>query len=171
MKVTLFMAISINGYVTGQSDDTEWVKDTDALYQIIADKGACVMGRRTYDECVKYNAFPYKNALNIVLTHDPRLLSQSSGQTMFVSNSPAEILKLISQQGHKELLIVGGGQINSQFLSAGLIDEIILDVHPIIIDGGIKLFEDSFPRLNLEYVDSKPLTNGLVQIHYRVNNI
>lgn len=165
------MAVSINGFVTGENDDTDWVKDTDALYQIIAEKGACVMGRRTYDECVKYNAFPYKSALNIVLTHDPQLISQTSDQAMFVNNSPAEILELISQRGHQELLVVGGGQINSQFLSAGIIDEIILDVHPIIIDAGIKLFADKFPRLNLEYLDSKPLTNGLVQIHYRVNNI
>lgn len=168
MKITLFMAISVNGYVTGQKDDTEWVKDTEALYQIIAAKSACIMGRRTYDECIKYDAFPYKNALNIVMTHDSALLTQSTDNALFTNKSIPEIIELLTKQGHRELLVVGGGQINSQFLSASLIDEIILDVHPIIIDKGIRLFEDSFPRLNLELLNSQKLNDGIVQLRYKV---
>ena len=162
------MATSINGYVTGQDDDTDWVKDTEALYQIIAEKKVCVMGRRTYDECMKFNAFPYKNALNIVMTHDQKLLDQSIRQVIFTSNSPAGVLELAQSKGYQELLVIGGGLVNAQFLSSNLIDEIIIDIHPIIIDSGIKLFEDVFPRSNLELIESKKLTEGIVQNRYIV---
>ena len=162
------MATSINGYVTGQDDATDWVKDTEALYQIIAEKKVCVMGRRTYDECMKFIAFPYKNALNIVMTHDQKLLDQSIHQVIFTSNSPAGVLELAQSKGYQELLVIGGGLVNAQFLSSNLIDEIIIDIHPIIIDSGIKLFEDVFPRSNLELIESKKLTEGIVQNRYIV---
>lgn len=162
------MATSINGYITGRDDDTEWVKDTEILYKIIADKGVCVMGRRTYDESVKYNAFPYQNALNIVVTHDQNLLSKSTDNVIFTQASLPDIIKLVQVKGHTEILLVGGGKLNAEFLAAGLIDEIMIDIHPIIIDHGIKLFEGNFPRVNLELIDTQKLKDGMVQNKYRV---
>jgi len=168
MKVTLFMATSINGYIAGKNDDTEWVKDFEALYQIISNKKVCVMGRRTYDECVKFNAFPYKNALNIVMTHDRKLLDQSTPDAIFTTSNPVEVLKLVESKGYQELLVIGGGHINSRFLSVNLIDEVIIDIHPIIINEGIRLFENTFPRTNLELMESTVLTDGMVQNKYKV---
>jgi dihydrofolate reductase len=170
MKVTLFMATSINGYVTGQNDDTEWVKDTEILYTIIKEYGACVMGRRTYEESAKYNAFPYKGALNVVVTHDQQLISGSTEGATFTNSSPAELVKLLESKGYEKLLVVGGGNLNSQFLSAGLINEVIIDIHPLVIEKGVKLFEDVFPRTSLELISSQTLTDGIVQNHYKVTN-
>ena len=168
MKVTLFMATSINGFVTGENDDTDWVKDTNLLAGIIREKGACLMGRRTYDICLQYNDFPFKNALNIVVTHDQKLINQSTDEAIFTSLLPDELFKKIENMGHSELIILGGGQINSLFLRANLIDEIIIDVHPLIIDKGIQLFAGVFPRVNLELISSKTLSDGMVQNRYRV---
>ncbi len=168
MQTTLSMAISINGYITGQSDDTDWVKDTEALYKIIADHDACIMGSRTYVEAKKFDAFPYKGALNIVLTHDRKLIEQTTADVIFTASSMGQIITELEDRGLSKLIVIGGGNINSQFLTGGLIDEIILDIHPIIIDKGIKLFENDFPRVDLELVDSRALPNGLVQNHYKV---
>lgn len=162
------MAISINGYVTGQNDDTDWVKDTDILYQTIHDYDACVMGSRTYVEAKKFNAFPYKGAINIVLTHDPELIKQSTTEIIFTDATLGQIMTQLEDRGFSRLIVIGGGKTNAQFLSAGLIDEIIIDIHPIIIDQGIKLFEDIFPRVNLELIDSQKLSDGLVQNKYKV---
>lgn len=162
------MATSINGFVAGENDDTDWVKDIDALYKIIAEKKVCVMGRRTYDECMKFNAFPYKNALNIVMTHDKNLLNKSVPNSIFTNSNPTEVFQLLQSKGYEELLIIGGGHINSQFLAAGLIDDIIIDVHPIIIDNGVQLFEDIFPRVQLQLVETLTLNDGIVQNHYQV---
>ncbi len=168
MKTTLFMATSLNGYVAGKDDDTDWVKDTEILYKLVADKGVCVMGRRTYEDCMKYNVFPYKNALNIVITHDQNLISTSTDEVIFTDKSPLDVSKLVEEKGFHEMIVMGGGKTNAQFLASKIIDEIIIDIHPIILETGVRLFEDTFPLTNLELIESKLLSDGMVQIKYRV---
>lgn len=168
MKTTLFMAVSINGYVAGQNDDTDWVKDTALLAKIIKEYGACVMGRRTYDICLHYNDFPFKNALNVVMTHDNTLINKSTGTEIFTDKGASEVIKIIEEKGIQQMIVLGGGNINGQFLSSSLIDEIIIDIHPLILNTGIKLFGDDFPRTNLELIESKVLTDGMVQNRYKV---
>lgn len=170
MKTILFMATSINGYVTGKNDDTDWVKDTEILYKLISDIGVCLMGKRTYKESVKYNAFPYKNAVNIVMTHDNELIAKSNDTEIFTSGDPITILQLVEKLGKDQVVVIGGGNINSQFLASGLIDEIIIDTHPIIIEEGIRLFEESFSRTNLELIETNKLSDGIVQNRYKVLN-
>lgn len=54
------------------------------------------------------------------------------------------------------------------YLLAGLIDEVFLSVHPLILGDGIKLFEGAETDIKLEFLDQKELGEGLVQLHYRV---
>ena len=162
------MAITINGYIADTHDDTEWVKDIEALNSAISECGVVVMGRRTYDECIKYDAFPCKGALNIVLTQDPMLLKKSSTDVLFSNSSPKEVVTLAEKKGFKKLLVIGGGHINGSFLKDGLIDEIILDIHPLIMAKGIHLFESDFPNKNLELVSHKEINDQIIQIKYKV---
>jgi dihydrofolate reductase len=168
MKVTLFMAVSINGYVAGPDDYTDWVKDTQILAEIIREKGACLMGRRTYDICLAYNDFPFKNALNVVITHDKNLITKSTSTEIFTDTNLSDLILDLEGRGKKELVVLGGGNINTLFLKDKLIDEIIVDVHPIILSSGTKLFENIFPSVNLEFLATKSLDSGMVQIKYRV---
>lgn len=168
MKTTLLMAMTVNGFVTGPHDDTEWVKDIDALYKMTVDAGIAIMGKRTYEECVKYNAFPYKGALNIVMTHDTQLLTKSAGEVIFTDATPHEVLQLVKQKDFDHALIIGGGHINASFLNAGLIDEIIVDIHPLILTGGIRLFEGDIRDQALELMGYKQMNDGILQATYRV---
>ncbi len=168
MKVTLLMAITINGYIAGKDDDTDWVKDLEALNKTIADFGVIVMGKRTYEECMKYNVFPYKGALNIVMTHDQNLLAKTETNAMFSDLPPTNILAIAEKKGFAKLLIIGGGHVNGSFLKDDLIDEIILDIHPMIMAMGIHLFESDFPYKNLDLVDFKEINDKLLQVRYNV---
>ena len=168
MKVTLLMAITINGFIADPHDDTDWVKDLDALKKTITEFGIIVMGKRTYDECMKYHVFPYEGAINIVMTHDNSLLSQSTENTIFSNKSPKEIIQLAEEKGFDSLLIIGGGHINGSFLKEEFIDEIILDVHPMIMAKGIKLFEDEFDYKNLELVSHEEMNDQILQVKYKV---
>ncbi len=168
MKVTLLMAITINGFIASPDDDTEWVKDLDALYKTIAEFGIIVMGKRTYNECVKYNVFPYKGAINIVMTHDKELLGKQMDNAVFTDKSPLEVVQLAKKKNFDKLLVIGGGHVNGAFLKAGLIDEIVLDVHPMIMAKGIKLFEDEFEYQNLELVSHEEINDQILQVRYKV---
>lgn len=162
------MAITVNGYIAGTDDDTDWVKDMDALKKTIKEFGIVVMGRRTYDECLKYDVFPYPDALNVVLTHDKTLLKQSSPSVIFSDALPAGILELAQKKGFEKVLVIGGGHINGSFIKAGLIDEVVLDIHPLIIADGIRLFESEFAYQKLELVSQKQINDQILQVTYKV---
>ncbi len=168
MTVTLLMATTVNGYITGLNDDTDWVKDFEALYQTVAEFGVVVMGRRTYDESVKYDAFPYKGALNIVMTRDPELLKKSADRVLFEELSPAEVLELVKDRGFEKLLLIGGGHLNGSFLKEHLINEVVLDIHPLLLSEGIKVCEGQFPDQKLELVDSKVINDQILQVRYKL---
>lgn len=58
--------------------------------------------------------------------------------------------------------------MNSSFLKERLIDEIYLDVEPIILSNGIKLFADAEFESKLELIEIKKISKDEVQLHYKV---
>ena len=66
------------------------------------------------------------------------------------------------------MLLIGGANTNQQFLEAGLIDEIVLSVHPLVIGRGLKLFGEFANQVNLQLVSTAAFNNELVQIVYKV---
>lgn len=168
MKVTLYMAISADGFIAKKDDDTDWVSDTDWKFfsKMVKDSGCIVMGRRTYE--VSSEDFPYDCDLNIVLTSNKKLHSKSNGKALFTNKTPKELMKFVKNKGFNKLLVIGGGKLNTSFLKAGLIDEIYLSVHPLILGEGIKLFEGGEVFKKLKLVGVKKLKEGLVQLHYKL---
>lgn len=167
MTITLLMATSINGFIAGPNDDTEWIKDFELLNSTIADYGVVIYGKRTYDECVKYEVFPYPKALNVVLTHDKELLnSAAADQILFTDAQPEEILVELKSRGFDQALLIGGGHLNASFLQKGLVDEIILDIHPYLLSEGIKLIEGQVAAKDLELQEFKQLHDQILQVRY-----
>ena len=84
------------------------------------------------------------------------------------ATSPKKALALAKARGFGKVLIAGGGQTSGAFLKAGLIDEIFLTVHPLILGEGIKVFEAIKSKKDLRLIDTKKLGEGLVQLHYKI---
>lgn len=169
MKVILYMAISVDGYIAKKNNNTDWVCDTDwdVFSKMVKDAGCIVMGRKTYE--VSGDDFPYDCDLNIVMTRNEDLVSKSSTKVVFTNKRPHEIVELAKEKGFDNLLVIGGGKLNATFLNAKLIDEIYLSVHPKIFGDGIKLFDRGEFDVDLQFLGQKELENGLIQLHYKVN--
>jgi len=101
------------------------------------------------------------------ITKNKQLLREDK-QCLFTNKQPGEIIKLVEDKGYKQLLIIGGGRTNSLFLKNNLINEIYLDVHPLILSQGIKLFGDEEFKIDLDLMDSQQLGSGLTLLHYKV---
>jgi len=167
MKVTLYMAISIDGFIAKKDGDSDWVSPVDSanFEQKIKEKGCIIVGRRTFDQ-YRGDLYPVKNVLNIVLTSSS---SQKSGEdNVAYAQSPSEAVKIAQEKGHEQALLIGGGTTNGLFLKEYIIDEVFLSVHPLILGDGIKLFEKVETDIKLELLDQKELGEGLMQLHYRV---
>ena len=101
MKVQLYMATSADGYIATKSGDSSWVSESDweRFSQMIKDAKVMVMGKRTYEVCVGEETFPFENALNIVATHDKKLLSNpTTDSTFFTDRTPSEIVTYVKEK-------------------------------------------------------------------------
>jgi dihydrofolate reductase len=169
MKTILYMGITINGYIAKEDGNSEWTSDEDlkGFYNHSRDAGNIVMGRNTYAAAMKSGYFPFPDALNVVVTHEA--MENTWGDRVLITDgSPKEIVALLEQKGFETLFLAGGGQLNTSFINEHLIDEIYLDVEPLLFGRGIKIFADADFEVDLELIEVKKLNAQTVQLHYRV---
>src|SRR5260221_3667278 len=131
MKVTLIAAISMNGKITSSGDagPQQWASKEDQQFFAgqIEQNNFLVMGRKTYQ-----NAKPFMrlrpNKLRIVMTRNPERYQREvvPGQLEFRQDSPLALVSEMEKQGFQEMLLLGGGEVNTAFLQSGLVNEMLL---------------------------------------------
>ncbi|HKH39412.1 MAG TPA: dihydrofolate reductase family protein [Rubrobacter sp.] len=89
-----------------------------------------------------------------------------NNSTLIGGNVAEEIDKLKRQPG-KDIGISGSGTLVRSLLQKNLLDELRLMVHPIVVGSGRRLFEEGGDRKELELVDSKTFSTGVVYLTYR----
>ena len=169
MKVILYMATSVNGNITSGESDSDWVDKADWKYfnKTTKNAGVMIMGSETYKQFE--NDFPQNQALNVVLTKKKNLLGKKIDGAIFTDKSPKEVIKMLSQNGYKKACFIGGETLNTSIIKENLVDEIYIDIHPLLIGDGKKLFgsiKGLFKKLKLLEVNK--LNKGLILLHYRV---
>ena len=165
MKVFLYNAISLDGFIAGIDDDTSWVNDDDAYFKEANKAGAVITGRKTYDPGGEEYTVP--DCKNYVYTSEPEKYI-SKNQVKFISGSPESVLEQVAKDGYKTVLVVGGGEANRSFLGSNLIEELILDIHPVFVNKGTKLFGEKELQIKIELLSTKQLDHGVVQNRYKV---
>ena len=170
MKTILYMGISANGYIAKADGNSEWTSDEDlkGFYKQSKKAGNIIMGRNTYLVASQYGYFPFPDSLNVVVSHE-QIENKWGDDVMVTDKSPKEILATLEQKGFKTAFLAGGGQLNTSFAKEGLIDEIYLDVEPLILGRGIKIFADADLEFWLELIDFKKLNSNTIQLHYKIN--
>jgi dihydrofolate reductase len=160
----------------------ERTADDELVSRGIASTGAVIMGRRMFsggsgpwENDPKADAWwgdepPFHTPV-FVLTHHARESVPKEGGTTyhFVTDGIESALEQArAEAGDKEVLIAGGAEVAQQYLKAGLLDEIMLHVSPVLLGGGVRLFKGIGPgeaKLEMmEVVESPAVTH----IRYRV---
>lgn len=165
--VTIYNAISLDGFIATKDDNTDWVKDWDEYEAILKDSDAIIYGRRTYDDMIAAETFPLADIKNYVYTSTPEKYETISEAT-FTNVSPLELIESIRSSGAEKIIIGGGGQTNATFLMSGVVDRVIVDLHPILLGDGIRLFNNLEGLIELKVRSQKMISNGLLQIEYDV---
>ncbi|HYD35009.1 MAG TPA: dihydrofolate reductase family protein [Vitreimonas sp.] len=168
MKIILYMATSIDGLIATEDSNSDWVSPSDV--PIFTDKintaGCVIMGKRTYDHYYG-EMFPMANVLNVVISQTPHT---SEHENVIYLTDYTQIKPQLSERGLQEAILIGGGVTNGLFINAGLIDEIFLSVHPLVLGKGIRLFENYAQQLPLKFLAAVPKESDLVQLHYQVQH-
>jgi dihydrofolate reductase len=87
--------------------------------------------------------------------------------TLIKSDEFAEEISELKRRPGKDITIIGSGVLVRSLMRDGLLDELGLMVHPVVLGSGKRLFEDRGDRRSLELVDSKVFDTGVLYLTYR----
>ncbi|MDB9511177.1 dihydrofolate reductase family protein [Kamptonema animale CS-326] len=166
-KIRLFIASSLDGYIARASGDVDWLfTDSDYGYdQFFAQIDTLIMGNKTYQQILGFGEYPYKGKESFVFSNS--LAGTKDNNVEFVGGNLEEFIHKLRNMNGGDIWLVGGGQTIHYFLKYGLIDELILSIHPIILGKGIPLIVND-PNLEtaLNLKDVIRYNSGLLQVFY-----
>jgi dihydrofolate reductase len=156
-KIKLFIASSLDGYIATEDGSIDWLyTDSDYGYtQFYNSVDTILMGRKTYDKIIELAAeYPHKDKKNYVFSQKKsagkRTEKEKDHNVEFIADIIDSVkIQLLQSQG-KDIWLIGGADIISIFLNAGMLDEIILSIHPIVLGKGIPLFRNLQRQMNLK---------------------
>ena len=147
-KIKLFTASSLDGYIATEDGSIDWLyTDSDYGYtQFYNSVDTILMGRKTYDKIIELAAeYPHKDKKNYVFSQKKSAGKRKEKEKDHNVEIIADIIdfvkiQLLQSQG-KDIWLIGGADIISIFLNAGMLDE-ILSIHPIVLGKEIPLFRN-----------------------------
>jgi dihydrofolate reductase len=186
MAKLIYSAIaSLDGYVADEGGGFGWAKPDEEVHRFVNELerpiGTYLYGRRMYEVMVYWQtaetaadqptapqdyAEIWRAADKVV--YSSTLDAVSSERTRIERTFDPEAVEQVKADASSDIS-VGGPELAGHALRAGLVDELHLFLTPVIIGGGNPALPDDV-RLDLELVDERRFSGGVVHLHYRVRN-
>jgi len=140
----------------------------------MAREGGMVLGRRTYEILMRAWAGRDDNPFTPVLEARRKYVVSSSlreplpwtNSTLLAGDAAVSVRDLKATAPEGELVVLGSGELVRALLRAGLVDELQLLIHPLVLGSGTRLFGDDGARVPLALAGSVPTTTGVVIATY-----
>ena len=189
-RTQYYCAMTLDGYIAESDDTLEWlfqyrgsfdgegvepIKGADDQYY--AGVGALVMGSVTYEFILDHSSqedseWPYKGKPAWVLS--TRDLPVPEGEGIDIRIVEAEVSDLydemIAAAGERDLWVVGGGNVASQFADAGRLDELLVTVVPVVLGEGKPLFDRRLPAGRMQLTGTRCFDSGMVELRYEIRS-
>lgn len=183
-KVILGTTMSLDGFINDRNDsvaalypDLETWRHSEPGRESIQNTGAVVMGRNSFAmaEDPDWFAGNYEYQVPIfVLTHQPPRKHPKETDTLIFTFVTDGIESAIEQAkaaaGNKDVNIIGAANTARQCLEAGLADELHIDIMPLLLGGGLRLFEgtNNNEQIRLERLKVIELPGGRTHLRFRI---
>jgi dihydrofolate reductase len=186
-KTQYYAAATLDGYIADSDDGIDWLMGYEGSYEgpeaepgpmneggsyeaFYEDVGALVSGSVTYEFVLGHieggGSWPYAGKPYWVLSS--RDLKRLDGEDIRVVNGDAAELhaEMLESAGGKNLWVVGGGNVASQFADAGKLDEVHLTVVPVWLGAGKPLFDRPPQENPLQLTGTTAHRTGMVELRY-----
>lgn len=163
-RVILNLAVSLDGYIEGPKGEYDWCfTDQDyGMTRFLSHIDAIFFGRKSFELVCPMGPNAYPDLARYVFS---RTLTSAEGAIIIKNDIKPNVEKIKRKKG-KDIWLFGGAELTNSLLQLGLVDELQLSVHPIILGGGKLLFKDSGESAKLKLIDTKTYSTGLVQLFY-----
>ena len=168
-KVILGLAVSLDSFIEGPNGEYDWCfTDQDyGLSDFFKRIDTIFVGRKTYEMSLgiesgsagspKFKEYIFSTTLDKI----------KDGATLINGDIKTKVEKIKKEKG-KDIWLFGGAALTTSLLNLGLVDEISLAVHPVLLGGGKPLFTNIKDRIELTLVDTKTFSTGLVSLTYNI---
>jgi len=174
-KIVAGLFVSLDGVVEApQNWHFPYYNDEmfDVVESQLAAADTMLLGRRTYEEFAAYwpnqeSGVPLADEINGMekLVVSTTLRSLDWQNSTLISGDVVEELRRQKQRPGKEISVTGSPTLVRFLIAEGLLDELQLLVHPIIVGGGKRLFADG-ERVPLRLTESRTLKTGVLYLTY-----
>jgi dihydrofolate reductase len=174
MKISVFIATSLDGFIARENGDLEWLLkasgDGDYNYtEFFAEIDTMLMGRKSFEAVSGFSPFPYTGKRVVVCSRTIQQtdVPQNLQPLLEVRNEPLpEVLHQLEQTGTQHIY-ADGGQLITSLLELGLVDEMTLTRVPVLLGSGIPLFGKLSRDHTWQHLETITFSNGLISSKYR----
>jgi dihydrofolate reductase len=178
--VQYYAAASLDGYIARPDGNIDWLTGygagadlgegpmSDGSYdEFYSGIGALVMGSATYEWILAHGGeWAYDVPAWVFTTRD---LPQPPGGSVSLTRADAAEVRADAMNAArgKNVWMVGGGNLASQWADRGLIDEILLTIVPVFLGEGLPFFANAV-RGELRHARTRTYPNGMAELRYRM---
>jgi dihydrofolate reductase len=182
-KVIAGMTMSLDGFINDSNGSAEKLSpdfsellETRIFQEMVKSTGAVIMGRHVYEMADPFlwanDDYEFQNPI-FVLTHTPPAKYPKGNDRLTFTFVTDGIESAISQAkkaaSDKDVQIIGGASTIQQCLYSGLCDELLIDIMPVLLGKGLRLFENiDTEKIKLERTKIEETTPIRTTISFRV---
>lgn len=174
VKVTAYMATSLDGFIAREDGNLDWLSVVDAAIDYgyeayMATIDVVVMGRKTFEKVLTFDEWPYTDKWVVVLSASlkPTDVPTHLGQKVEIyADTISKLLAFLANSG-ASCIYVDGAKVVQSFLKEGLLDEITITRLPVVLGAGIALFGGLSQDIKMQHIKTTAFESGAVQSMYR----
>ncbi|RRJ29109.1 dihydrofolate reductase family protein [Halocatena pleomorpha] len=172
--VTLYIAASVDGYIATEDGGVSWLDafheetedDAGDFEAFFASIDCLLMGSKTYEQVMGFGEWPYGQKPTYVVTR--RELPRAN-EAIELFDGPVDGLVERLKGEYDHVWLVGGAQLAQTVLRSDQIDRLHLSRAPILLGGGIPLFDDAGETRDLTLLNTVARDSGIVELRYGVD--
>jgi dihydrofolate reductase len=188
-KAVYYCASSLDGFIADPKDGLDWLMGYEGSFEgegaepgpmaeggsyerFYEGVGALVSGSTTYEFILDHEGseWPYRGRPYWVLSsRELRMPADETADVCITHAGVAEVHEeMAAAAGERDLWVVGGGNVASQFADAGLLDELHLTVVPVVLGAGKPLFDRRLPGGPMQLTGTRTFETGMVELRYQL---
>ncbi|WP_415379045.1 dihydrofolate reductase family protein [Halosimplex sp. TS25] len=174
-RITLYVAASVDGFIAAEDGSVAWLdeferggrdgEEAGSYDEFIASVDCLVMGATTYEQVLDFGDWPYSQKPTYVVTS--RDLPRANDAVELFAGDVGDLAERLRGE-YDHTWVVGGAQLAQSFLRTDQIDRLRLNLVPVLLGDGIRLFGDGGVRKHLERRETTAYDSGIVELQYEV---
>ena len=166
------VACSLDGFIAGPDGGLDWLhfsKDVEAVMtQRWAGTDTMLWGRKTWEGAEAQGGFSTRGVKSFVFSRN--MTEITSGLELVTQDAAMDLLGELKTRPGGDMMVMSGANFARSLFQEGVIDEIGLNIHPVLLGSGVPAFGDAGSRINLTLTESRTMDGGCVLVTYRVKS-